>query len=52
MDYRIEDFPRVFAPRGICFCVFGSSKFQDAFKEKIRLAVANTEESSQYKHEN
>jgi hypothetical protein len=33
MDYRIKDFLRVFAPRGICFRVFGSSKFPNTFKE-------------------
>jgi hypothetical protein len=33
MDYRIKDFLRVLAPRGICFRVFGSSKFPNTFKE-------------------
>jgi hypothetical protein len=50
MDSRIEDFLRVLRQGASVFVYSAQAKFPNAFK-KIRLAVANTKESSQYKRE-
>jgi hypothetical protein len=48
MDSEIEDFLRVLRQGASVFAYSAQAKFSNAFK-KIRLVVANTKESSQYK---
>jgi hypothetical protein len=39
----IQGFSADFAPRGVCFRVFGSSEFPNTFEKKTRFTDANTE---------
>jgi hypothetical protein len=41
-----------YCAKGHLFCVFGSSKFPNAFKEKQDSQMQTQKKSSQYKHEN
>jgi hypothetical protein len=47
-----QGFSADFAPRGICFRVFGSSEFPNTFKEKQDSQMQTQKKSSQYKHGN
>jgi hypothetical protein len=49
MDSRIEDLLRILCQGASIFAYSAQAKFPNALK-KIRIAVANTEESSRYKH--
>jgi hypothetical protein len=48
----IQGFSADFAPRGICFRVFGSSEFPNTSEEKQDSQMQTQKKSSQYKHGN
>jgi hypothetical protein len=52
--YRLpnQGFSADFAPKDICFRVFGSSEFPNTFKEKQDSQMQTQKKSSQYKPEN